>query len=123
MTAFRSAGVPRPEQGYSRRADRGSTTGYYDRQKQKSRCRCGHRRRLGLLAWDLRGVVVHPPRDLVAEPHQRVVLAANDPLLERYQRVVGDVDVLRANLGAALGDVAHAEAEVLLSDLAAVGGV
>jgi hypothetical protein len=39
--------------------------------------------------------------DLAAQPHQRVILAADDSLLERDQGVVGDLDVLRADLGAA----------------------
>src|SRR5437867_1890136 len=37
-------------------------------------------------------------------------MRAHHTLLERDDRVVGDVNVLRANLGAALGDVAEAEA-------------
>src|SRR5579875_3069442 len=62
-----------------------------------------------------------PPGDLRAEPHQRVVLAARDALLHGDQRVVGDLDVLRAYLGAALGDVAQPETEVVLSDRTPVG--
>jgi hypothetical protein len=34
-----------------------------------------------LLAWHLRGVMVGAPADLVAQPDQRVVLAADNPLL------------------------------------------
>src|SRR5439155_21600588 len=48
--------------------------------------------------------------DLAAEPDQRVVPAVDDALLHRDDRVVGDLDVFRADLGAALGDVAVAEA-------------
>src|SRR6185437_7859123 len=77
----------------------------------------------GPLTRNLRRVARYPASDLVAEPHHRVVLAADHSLLEWYQRVVGDVDVLRADLGAALGDVAHAEAEIVLRDLAPVSGV
>src|ERR1051326_548607 len=66
------------------------------------------------LARDLRGVLVGAAGDLVAQPDQRVVLTPDDPLLHRDQRVVGDLDVLRADLGAALGDVAQAQAEVVL---------
>ena len=46
---------------------------------------------------------------LVPEPHHRVVLAVHRALLQRDQRVVGDLDVLGAHLGAALGDVAEAQ--------------
>ena len=42
------------------------------------------------------------------EPEHRVVLGVDHALLERDDRVVGDVDVLGADLGAALGDVAVA---------------
>src|SRR5690606_21556891 len=59
--------------------------------------------------------------ELGAEPHDRVVLAAHDPLLHRDQRVVGDLDVLGADLGAALGDVAETETVVVLRDVAPVG--
>src|SRR5215831_10999281 len=69
------------------------------------------------------GVVAWAPAYLGAEPDQRIVLAAHHALLHRDQRVVGDLDVLRADLGAALGDVAVAEAEVVLGDLPAVRGV
>src|SRR5215813_11583855 len=60
---------------------------------------------------------------LAAEPDQRVVLPPCHPLLQRDQRVIGDLDVLGADLSAALGDVAVAEAEGLLSLLDPVGGV
>src|SRR4051794_41951166 len=58
--------------------------------------------------------------DLRAEPGDRVVLAVHHPLLHRDDRVVGDVDALRAHLGAALGDVAHPEPGRVLGELAAV---
>jgi hypothetical protein len=48
--------------------------------------------------------------DLVAQPHQRVELLVDHALLHRDDRVVGDLDALGADLGAALGDVAHADA-------------
>src|SRR6516162_6379286 len=82
----------------------------------------GGRPPLGL-AGHLRGVLAGPAADFVAQPDQRVVLAADHPLLHRDQRIVGDLDVLRAHLGAALGDVAVAKAEIVLGDLAPVGGV
>src|SRR5579863_385504 len=41
-------------------------------------------------------------------------------LIPMKERVVGDLDVLGADLGAALGDVAVAQAEVVLGDLAPV---
>src|SRR5882724_5702980 len=80
-------------------------------------------RQLALRAARCRGVVPRAPADLGAEPDQRIVLAADDALLQRNQRVVGDLDVLGADLGAALGDVAVAEAEVVLRDLPPVRGV
>src|SRR6188508_1017440 len=46
---------------------------------------------------------------LVSQPHHRVVLTVGGALLQRDQRIVGDLDVLGAHLGAALGDVAEAE--------------
>src|ERR1700722_18376822 len=65
---------------------------------------------------DLGGVLGGAAADLGAEPDQRVVLAAGHALLQRDQGVVGDLDVLGAYLGAALGDVAQPEAEVILRD-------
>src|ERR1700685_2814835 len=61
--------------------------------------------------------------DLRAEPDQRVEPPSGDALLHRDDRVVGDLDVLGADLGAALGDVAVPEAEVVLRDVAPVGFV
>src|SRR5216683_4427855 len=61
--------------------------------------------------------------DLRAEPDDGVVLAPGDAFFHRDERVVGDLDVLGADLCAALGDVAVAEPEVLLRDHAAVGRV
>src|SRR6478735_3627024 len=48
--------------------------------------------------------------DLRAQPHERVVVTADHALLHRDDRVVGDLDVLGADLGAALRDVAHPDA-------------
>src|SRR6185295_6884010 len=60
--------------------------------------------------------------ELAQQPHHRVV-GIDHPLLERDDRVVGDVDVLRADLGAALGDVAEAYTCVLGQELGAVDGI
>src|SRR5439155_16162281 len=57
---------------------------------------------------------VRPAPQDVADPHHWVVLAVGDSFLQRDQCVVGDLDVLGADLGAALGDVAHAEAVIVL---------
>src|SRR5689334_6265783 len=53
----------------------------------------------------------------------RIVEAIDHPLLERNDRVVRDRDVLGADLGAALGDVAVAQAVLFLEVLKAVLGV
>src|SRR5207248_516771 len=53
-----------------------------------------------------------PTEDLAQELRQRVVEVVDDALLQRNDRVVRDVDVLGADLGAALGDVAVAEAQL-----------
>src|SRR5439155_21596136 len=44
----------------------------------------------------------------------RVVILVGDPFLERDDRVVGDLDVLRADLGAALRDVAITDPTLVL---------
>src|SRR5580692_8783249 len=81
-------------------------------------------RRLALLAGDSRGVsAARAAGDLAAQPHQGIVLAADNALLQRDQGVVGDLDILRADLGAALGDVAVAKPEVILGDFAPVSSV
>src|SRR5262249_31087080 len=54
------------------------------------------------------------PEEFVPEPHHRIVLAIGRALLERDERIVGDLDVLGADLGAALGDVAEAQPVLLL---------
>src|SRR5215467_15072831 len=116
-------------------------------------CTAAARPRGGNFAWDSPGCAIRPARrvprvsrsakkgdsallarhrgrvvagtagDLRAEPDQRVVLAGDHAFLHGDYRVVGDLDVFRADLGAALGDVAEAHAEVVLGDLPAVGGV
>src|SRR6187401_3412768 len=68
-------------------------------------------------------VVLVAQPDLVAEPHQRVVLAVDHALLHRDDRVVGDLDALGAHLGAALGDVAHPAPGRPLGELATVVSV
>jgi hypothetical protein len=52
-----------------------------------------------------------------------IVVLVGDALLQGDDRVVGDVDAFRADLGAALGDVAVAEAELLEGEPPAVQGV
>src|SRR3954471_24840991 len=61
--------------------------------------------------------------DRAAQPGDRVVGAVRHPLLERDDRVVGDVDAFRTYLRAALGDVAVADAGLLAEQLTAVVGV
>src|SRR5919106_6560602 len=55
-----------------------------------------------------------PSPDLAHQPLGRIVVLVGDTLLEGDDGVVGDVDVYRADFGAALGDVAEPEAVVLL---------
>src|SRR5688500_14151980 len=66
-------------------------------------------------------------RWLAAEkPHQcvqRIVVLVHHTLLERNDRVVRDRDTLRTHLGAALGDVAVADAVSLLQLLRPVHGI
>src|SRR5881409_1216001 len=57
--------------------------------------------------------------ELLEEPHDGVERVGG-ALLERDDPVVGDVDVLGADLGAALGDVAEADPRVLLDEARAV---
>src|SRR5262249_51786508 len=56
-------------------------------------------------------------------PADRVEVHVGRPLLEGDDRVVRDVDVLRADLGAALGDVAHPDAGLAPQQRPPVGGV
>ena len=57
------------------------------------------------------------------EREQRVVVPVGHALLQRDDRVVGDLDPLRADLGAALRDVAERDARLVLHEVGAVGGV
>src|SRR5262245_38297621 len=57
---------------------------------------------------------------LAPGPHHGIVVLGDDPLLEGDDRVVGDVDVLGADVRAALGDVAVAESRLVLDHLPAV---
>src|SRR6266550_1539117 len=63
------------------------------------------------------------PRDLSPYPLHRVVVAIDDALFEGDDGVVGDLDVLGADFGAALGDVAVAQAELLFDERQAVFAV
>src|SRR6185312_11275267 len=54
---------------------------------------------------------------------QRIVEAVDHALLQRDDAVVGDVNALGADLGAALGDVAVPDAKVFLERLEPVAGV
>src|SRR5262249_35990251 len=60
---------------------------------------------------------------LPEHPHDGVVVVVDHALLQRNDRVVGDLDVLRADLGAALRDVAEPEAGSRPDELPAVHGV
>src|SRR6266849_3988873 len=60
--------------------------------------------------------------ELPQQPHDGVEVVGH-PLLHRDDAVVGDVDVLGAHLGAALGDVAEADAGLGPRELPAVDGV
>src|SRR6202048_2270410 len=58
-----------------------------------------------------------------AEGAEGVEVEVGDPLLERDDAVVGDVDVLRTDLRAALGDVAHRNSSLALEQRAPVDRV
>ena len=60
-----------------------------------------------------------PRGEPAGEREQRVVAPVDHALLQRDDRVVGDVDALRADLGAALGDVAQAEAALVRDEVRA----
>src|SRR5215510_9560088 len=53
-----------------------------------------------------------PPEDLSCQPEERIEIAVHHPLLERNDAVVGDLNVLRTDLGAAARDVAQTRAEL-----------
>src|SRR5665811_1604711 len=59
--------------------------------------------------------------DLRPQPDQRVVLLVDDSFLHRNDGVVGDLDVLGADLGAALGDVAQADPLLVPGELGTIG--
>src|SRR5918996_844481 len=63
------------------------------------------------------------PREPPPEPLNRIVMAVRDSLLERNDGVVGDLDVLGADLGAALRDVAIPDPAAVLEVTRAVGPV
>src|SRR6185437_10523282 len=50
-------------------------------------------------------------------PEDRIVMPVDDALFQGDDGVIGDVDVLRADLRAAFGDVAEADPEFLADDL------
>src|SRR6478735_1708211 len=58
--------------------------------------------------------------DLRAEPDERVVVTPDHALLHRDDRVVGDPDVLGADLRAALRDVAHPDALLVAGEVRTV---
>src|ERR1700748_2722185 len=91
------------------------------RSEFRSRAPSRYPRRLPLAGHRRGALRLRPHGDLRAEPDQRVVLVPGHALLHRDDRVVGDLDVLGADLGAALGDVAVPEAKVVLSDVPPVG--
>src|SRR4029453_3115664 len=66
------------------------------------------------LWWDARRGVCSGRRRTLPAADQRIELEVDDPLLERDQRIVGDLDVLRADFGAALRDVAVAQPVIVL---------
>src|SRR6266571_4050751 len=70
----------------------------------------------GLLAsWTVnclaRGMAL-PPEKLTGQPNERIEIAVHHPFLERDDAIVGDLDVLRADLGAAARDVAETGPEL-----------
>src|SRR5438552_7564171 len=68
----------------------------------------------GMACPPLRSFLLFPARseEHAGEPEERVVEAIDDSLLEGNDAIVGDSDVLRADVGAATGDVAEARAEL-----------
>src|SRR5579875_865048 len=58
--------------------------------------------------------------DLLEEHEHRIVKLIDHALLQRNDRVVGYVNLLRADLGAALGNVAEAQPSVILEELCPV---
>src|SRR5438132_11863831 len=74
-------------------------------------------------AYSISGDAVPPAGERAPHAAERIVEVVHDALLQRDDRVVRDVDRLRADLGAALGDVAEADARLLLQVAAARDGV
>src|SRR5947207_5548371 len=60
------------------------------------------------------------PRQLSQEPTHWIVEIIYNSLFQRNDRVVGDVDVFGANLGAAFSDVAVADTELLFQQLGSI---
>src|SRR5712691_10655234 len=58
-----------------------------------------------------------PAGELAPGPGQWIVVLRYYPLLERNNGIVGDFDLLRTHLRAALGDVAHADPRARLDQL------
>src|SRR6266568_2119682 len=70
----------------------------------------------GLLAsWTVnclaRGMAL-PPEELLDQPEERIEIAVHHALLERDDAIVGDLDVLRTDVGATARDVAQPRAEL-----------
>jgi hypothetical protein len=61
--------------------------------------------------------------DFAEEHGQRIVELVDDTLLERDDGVVRDVNILGADFGAAFGDIAEADAEIVLEQRRAIEGV
>jgi hypothetical protein len=70
------------------------------------------------------GLKARPPAADLPEQHgQRIVKLVHHALFERDDGVVGDADLLGADLGATLGDVAKAKSELVLEKARAVAAV
>src|SRR6266511_2091934 len=69
------------------------------------------------------GLALFPARELAHEPDHGIVGLGHHPLLERDDGIVGDMDVLRADLGAALRDIAKADSGLGPGQLEPVVGV
>src|SRR3984893_16239713 len=85
-----------------------ASTGSVSRRERWAFARAGGTasRERGLSSKPLTGASLPERRE---EPLERIEELVDHPLLERDDRVVGDRDALRADLGAALGDVAIAD--------------
>src|SRR6266508_282351 len=69
------------------------------------------------------GLALFPARELAHEPDHGIVGLGHHPLLERDDGIVGDMDVLRSDLGAALRDIAKADSGLGPGQLEPVVGV